>query len=91
MYDISDYSYMKAKSLGVEIKPSQRKNKKIDVIKDNKVIASVGDIRYKDYPTYMRENGKQFADKRKSLYKIRHKKDINVKDSNGYYAFNLLW
>ena len=91
MYNISDYTYQRAKTLGVQIKPSQKKNKKIDVLKDKKVIASIGDIRYKDYPTYLREKGKQFADKRKELYKIRHSKDINVKNSNGYFAYNLLW
>jgi hypothetical protein len=25
------------------------------------------------------------------LYKLRHKKDMNVKNSNGYYADKLLW
>ena len=31
MHKISDYSYKKAKELNVEIKPSKKKNKKIDV------------------------------------------------------------
>ena len=31
MYKILDYSFNKAKELGVDIKPSTKKNKKIDV------------------------------------------------------------
>ena len=33
MYQITNYSYLKAKELGVDIYPSNRKNKKIDVYK----------------------------------------------------------
>ena len=44
MYNITDYSKRQAKKLNVEIKPSSKKNKKIDIIKNNKVIASIGDI-----------------------------------------------
>jgi hypothetical protein len=58
MYKIKDYSYKKAKELGVEIKPSKIKNKKIDVIKQGKIIASIGDKNYKDYPTYIQDKGK---------------------------------
>jgi hypothetical protein len=31
------------------------------------------------------------AKERRKLYKVRHKKDRNVKNSNGYYADKLLW
>jgi hypothetical protein len=75
MYKIKDYSYKKAKELGVEIKPSTNKNKKIDVIKKGKVIASIGDINYKDYPTYIQEKGLSYAKERRRLYNIRHKND----------------
>ena len=93
MYKITDYTYKKAKTLNVEVKPSKRKNKKIDVIKNGEIIASVGDIRYKDYPTMIQTKGmgKVYADGRRKLYKSRHKKDINVKNSNGFYADRLLW
>ena len=49
MYKILPEHYDKAKKLGVEIKPSNLKNKKIDVYKNEKRIASIGDIKYKDY------------------------------------------
>ena len=81
----------KAKDLGVQIKPSSKKGKKIDVFKDGKKVASVGALGYSDYPTYIREKGKAYADERRRLYKIRHSKDRNVKNSDGYYADKLLW
>jgi hypothetical protein len=51
MYHITDYTKKKAKEIGVQIKPSTKKNKKIDVFRDGRLIVSVGDIRYYDYPT----------------------------------------
>ncbi len=88
MYKIKDYSFKKAKEEGVVIKPSKKKNKKIDVYKNNKYIASIGDDRYKDYPTYILEKGKDYADSRRKLYYKRHDKDTN---DAGYYAKKLLW
>jgi len=88
MYKIKDYSYKKAKELGVEIKPSTNKNKKIDVIKKGKVIASIGDINYKDYPTYIQEKGLSYAKERRRLYNIRHFKDKSIV---GKYSKKLLW
>jgi hypothetical protein len=92
MYKITDYSKDKAKELGVIIKPSSKKNKKIDVF-DNKgeYIVSIGDDRYKDRPTYLKEKGKEYADERARLYKIRHSRDRNVKGTAGYYADKILW
>lgn len=89
MYKITNYSYEKAKELDVSIKPSKHKNKKIDVIKNGRLIASIGAQGYNDYPTYLKTKGKQYAEERKKLYKIRHKKDLN--SGNGYWAYNLLW
>ena len=91
MYKITDYSLNKARQLNVTIRPSENKKKKIDVIKDGKVIASIGAKNYKDYPTYIKENGKAYADQRRKLYKIRHKKDLNNKKGNGYWSSNILW
>jgi hypothetical protein len=95
-YKILPYTKSKAKKLGVVVKPSTSKGKKIDVYKGDEKIASVGAIGYKDYPTYkeLEKKGKVkvgTAKKRQVLYKIRHKKDKNVKNSNGYYADKLLW
>jgi hypothetical protein len=90
-YDITDYSFKQAAKLGVDIKPSTKKNKKIDVIRENKVIASIGDKRYSDFPTYMKEKGLAFAKERRKLYKARHAKDLGKKDTAGYFANKILW
>ena len=91
-YKITDYTYEKAKELGVKIKPSHKKHKKIDVFDWNgNYICSIGDKRYSDYPTYKEEEGDVYADKRRQLYWIRHRKDANKIGSAGYYSANLLW
>jgi hypothetical protein len=90
-YKITDYSFKQAKMLNVTIKPSTDKKKKIDVFKGNKKIASIGSITNKDYPTYLRENTKSYADERRRLYKLRHKNDLNNKNGNGYWANKILW
>ena len=42
MYKILPYTKRQAKKLGVVVKPSTNKTKKIDVFKNNKKIATVG-------------------------------------------------
>lgn len=96
VYTITEYSKKKAKELNVDIKPSKNKNKKIDVYKNNKKVASIGDIKYNDFPTYllMENKGlveKGYANQRRKLYRIRHKKDLDNKNGNGYYSNQLLW
>jgi hypothetical protein len=92
-YDISPYSFHKASMLGVIIKPSVKRNYKLDVFseKDNKYITSVGDRRYMDYPSYYKSEGREYAENRRRLYMIRHKKDLEKIGSRGFYAFKLLW
>ena len=89
MYKIKKYSYDQAKKLNVDIKPSTRKNKKIDVYKDDVYICSIGDINYNDYPSYLLID-KELAEKRRMLYHQRHKKD-NIINTKGYYSLNILW
>jgi hypothetical protein len=88
MYIITDYSKKRAKDLGVEIKPSKEKGKKIDVFSQGKKVTSIGALGYGDYPTYMKEKGKAYADERRRLYKIRHKDNKGVA---GMYADKILW
>ena len=90
-YTITEYTLQKAKQMKVIVQLSQQKNKKIDVFKNEVKIATTGDSRYKDFPTYVIENGIEFANKRKRLYYMRHKKDIENLHSNGFYAAKLLW
>ena len=88
-YKITNYSYKKAKEINVEIQPSKKKNKKLDVYKDSVLIATVGDVRYLDYPTFIDKEGIRYANERRKLYKNRHRKDLNK--GNGFYANKLLW
>ncbi len=88
-YTITNYTKKKATDLGVTVKPSKNPTKKIDVFKNGEKIATVGAVNYKDYPTYIKLDGKPYADERRRLYKIRHKKDLH--SGNGYWANKLLW
>lgn len=90
-YTITNYTKSKAKKLGVTVRQSKVKGKKIDVFKDGKKVASVGAIGYSDYPTYIKTKGKKYADERRRLYKKRHSKDRTKRGSNGWYADQLLW
>jgi len=90
-YFITKYTYNQAKKLGVVVKPSTNKTKKIDVFKQGKKVASVGARGMNDFPTYMRKHGLAFAKTRRRLYKMRHEKDRHAYGSPGYYADKLLW
>ncbi len=91
-YKIKTYTKNKAKQLGVVVKQSTRKGKKIDVFdKYGKKLASIGALGYSDYPTFIEEKGKLFAEQKRKNYKARHQKDRTKKYSNGWFADNLLW
>ena len=98
-YNITAYTYKQAKRLGVIVKPSTDKTKKIDVFKlvgkgKNKTlkkVASVGAAGMMDYPSHMQKKGLAFAKTRRRLYKMRHERDRHIKESRGYYADKLLW
>ena len=97
MYKITKYTLKKAKKLGLVVKPSTNKTKKIDIFKVDKKnktmkkIASVGAANMNDYPTYINKNGLVYAKTRRRLYRIRHNKDRHVKGSRGWLADKLLW
>ena len=100
-YEIEPEQKRNAKKLGVEIYPSSRKGKKIDIYKpiinkkgslkymDLVYITSIGDINYLDYYKYLKEYGPVYANIRKRLYNKRHKN--YKKGSKGYYAKKILW
>tara|TARA_R110000822_G_scaffold66313_2_gene161970 strand:- start:3879 stop:4157 length:279 start_codon:yes stop_codon:yes gene_type:complete len=90
-YNITSYTKKQARKIGVEVKPSKVKGKKIDVFKGGKKVASVGAIGYGDYPTFLKTKGKEYASERRRLYKLRHNKNRSKVGSNGYYADKLLW
>jgi hypothetical protein len=90
-YTITSYTYKQAKKLGVTVKQSANKTKKIDVYKKGKKVASIGAAGMNDFPTYMKKRGKKYAQTRRKLYKMRHEKDRHTKGTNGFYADRLLW
>ena len=90
MYLIQPYSYQQAERLGVFIRPSENPKKKIDVFKNKKKVASIGDPNYQDYPNYLKKD-KALAEDRRRLYHIRHKGNSDKVGSPGYYSSRLLW
>jgi len=96
-YKIKKYSYDQAKKLGVTIKPSKNKGKKIDVFnKEGEKLASVGALGMNDYPTFMEKEKKGqvpegTANKRRKAYKTRHESDRHKRGSNGFFADKILW
>jgi hypothetical protein len=95
-YKILPYTVLRAKKIGVIVRTSKNKKKKIDVFKDGKKVGSVGAIGYKDYPTYMRlENQGKVptgtATKKRRAYKKRHENYRHKKWTNSWLADQLLW
>ena len=90
-YNITNYTYKQAKKIGVVVKPSNNKTKKIDVYRKNIKIASVGAYGMNDFPTYIQLKGLEYAKTRRRLYRIRHTRDRKLKGSCGWYADKLLW
>ena len=77
---------------GVKAVVSKNPNKKIDVLDFNdNYICSIGDIKKCDYPTYFKERGAAFAERRRNLYHNRHTKPREVLYGKSYYASRLLW
>ena len=74
----------KAKAIGVSVKPSTNKKKKLDVFKNNKKVASIGAIDYEDYNIH---KDKQ----RRKRYKARHEKYRHNVGTPSYYADKILW
>jgi hypothetical protein len=95
MYRIKQYTKDQAKRIGVEVRPSTNKGKKIDVFKNGFKVASVGAIGYNDYPTYLElerkgQVSKGTANRKRSAYKARHIYRDRV-GTPAYYADQLLW
>ena len=91
IYKITNYTRRRAREIGVTVKPSTNKTKKIDVYKKGAKIAAVGANGMNDYPTYTKLRGLKYAKTRRRLYKMRHEKDRTKKWTNGWLADQLLW
>jgi len=91
LYTILPYTQRQARRIGVEVRPSKKKDKKIDVYRRGEVIASVGHKDYPDYPHYLRSRGEEYADERRSLYKKRHSPHRKKEWTPSWLADQLLW
>jgi len=88
-YQISQYTRLKAKALGVEVRPSVRGRYKIDVLSpEGRLITSIGDRRYQDYPSLLAIYGKSIADAKRKAYLSRSN---SYKTDRGRYSRLLLW
>lgn len=96
MYKIKSGQRDAARRLGVVIRPSTTKGKKIDVYKHGFKVASIGAQGYEDYWGYVQLEKKGAvapgtAETRRQLYKIRHAGECTAVGTPGYYACKILW
>jgi hypothetical protein len=92
-YKITDYSFRKARELGVELRQAINAHKKIGVYKDGEHLVDIGAKNYLDYPQYMElerqgKVPKGHAADRRRLYKIRHKYNTGLAS---FFANKILW
>jgi thiamine monophosphate kinase len=91
LYSITPHTRRQAKRIGVNVKPSKRKGKKLDVYQNGKLVASVGAIGYTDYGTLLAKGQRIEAEKRRKRYKQRHQANRTKRATPGWYADQLLW
>ena len=89
-YKILPQQRTAAKKLGVTIKPSIVKGKKIAVYKNGEKIADIGALGYGDYWTYY-QGDKFLAREKRKAYQARHDGEQKRIGSPGYYAWYILW
>lgn len=92
MFEIKPIHQRNANSLGVKIKPSSDRKKKLDIYDfHGNYICSIGDIHFGDYESYIRTHGLEYANIRKRLYKQRHEKTRHILGTPSYYSDRILW
>jgi len=90
-YQIKANQRKRAAAIGVTIKPSNNKGKKLDVFKNDKKVASIGALGMSDFETYRKTKGNEFANKRRKAYKARHGKNASKVGTPAYFASKILW
>lgn len=92
VYKVSDYTKKQAKKLGVQVFPSDKPKYKIKIYDKNGIFMFYGgNSQYSDFPSYMQSHGKEYADSRRELFRIRHRKEIENEGSRGWWIAQLLW
>lgn len=95
-YPITAEIKSRAKDIGVTVKTSKNKDKKLDAYKDGVFQTSFGGKGYKDYHLYKKEQGEQVANQKRKQYKSRHENNRHIKYRNGkltagWLSDKLLW
>ena len=96
-YKVKKLQIEKAKELGVQIKASTNKKKKLDVFIAGKKIYSIGANGAKDYATYLEDKNTPTveAEARRKNYIQRHSKEPKIDDeglfTKSLYADEILW
>jgi hypothetical protein len=94
-YQITSRQRANARRLGVSIKPSTVKGKKIDVFKgtgkDKKKVASIGALGMMDFDKWKAKEGIEKAKKRQKAFKSRFSKQRVKVGTPAYYADQILW
>jgi hypothetical protein len=50
-----------------------------------------GSSKYLDYFLYLRDKGKEYAEQRRRLYFLRHRKDLERIGSKGWFSWKIFW
>ena len=88
-YSITPWTRKQAKRYGLEVKPSRKQGKKLDVFRGGDYIGSIGAQGMGDFGTYLLEKDQEYAKERRRLYHLRHKD--GPKDSPSWLSKRLLW
>ena len=73
-----------AAKIGVSVRPSTRKGKKLDVFEKGEKVASIGDLSMSDFLQHRDK-------KRQRSYKARHGKTRVKVGTPSYFADKILW
>jgi hypothetical protein len=90
-YQITNSQRAKARKIGVTIKPSTVKGKKIDVFKNDKKVASIGALGMKDFELWKKSDGIEKAKARQKAFKSRFQKQRTKVGTPAYFADRILW
>ena len=90
-YKITSRQRANAKRLGVQIKPSTVKGKKLDVFKNGKKVASIGAAGMKDFSLWKKSDGLEKAIARRKAFRSRFQKQRTKVGTPAYYASEILW
>lgn len=90
-YQITSRQRANARRIGVKIKPSTVKGKKLDVFKGDKKVASIGAAGMMDFDKWKAKEGIEKAKKRQKAFKSRFSKQRVKVGTPAYYADQILW